>query len=111
MQAVRISEVQVVPIKPVNGLVGFASCVVDERFYLGSIGIHKRLDGTGYRLTYPAKKVGSRQINYFHPVTKEAGQAIELAVYAKCNELFEGSDEQDGRHRKATDSYAKSAGA
>ena len=105
----RISEVQIVPIKPINGLVGFASCLVEGQLYISSIGVHKRLDGTGYRLTYPVKQVGTRQINYFHPVTKKAGQAIELAIFAKCNELFEGSDEQDGRHRKTTGSHAKSA--
>ena len=96
----KISEVQIVPIQPKDGLVAFASCIIDERLYLGSIGVHRRLDGSGYRLTYPTKKVGVRQINYFHPVTKEAGQAIETAVYGKCSELLEGSDE-NGRYRKA----------
>ena len=83
---------QIVPIKPVDGLVGFASCVVDGQLYLGSIGIHKRLDGSGYRLTYPTKNIGTHKINYFHPVSREAGEAIEQTITAKCNELFEWSD-------------------
>ncbi len=99
----KVSEVQIVPVKPINGLVGFASCVIDERLFIGSIGVHRRLDGSGYRLTYPTKKIGIHQLNYFHPVTKEAGEAIEMAIYDKCTELFEGSDEHYGRHRKATD--------
>lgn len=106
----NVSEVQIVPIKHIDGLVGFASCVVDERLYIGSIGVHKRLDGSGYRITYPTKNIGTRQINYFHPVRKEASEAIESAIYDKCSQLFEGSDEHHGRHREATDYGSKSTG-
>lgn len=98
----KVDEVQLVPVKPSEGLIAFASCVIDDQLYIGSMGVHQRLDGSGYRLTYPTKNVGTRQINYFHPVTKEAGQAIEAAVYKRCNELFEGSDEHHGRHNKTT---------
>lgn len=44
-----ISEVNIVPVKPNNGLVAFASVVLDESLYLGSIGVHSRLDGS-YRI-------------------------------------------------------------
>ena len=101
----RVSEVQVTPIKPSDGLVAFASCVLDEQLYIGSLGVHQRLDGTGYRLTYPAKKVGVRQLNYYHPLTKELGLEIEQAINAKCIELFERSDGQNGRHSQTTDSH------
>ncbi len=99
-----VSEVNITPVKPTGGLVAFASCVINGQLYLGSIGVHQRLDGTGYRITYPTKKVGLRQLNYFHPVTKEAGMVIEQAIAAKCVELFESSDEDYGRHRKTTHS-------
>lgn len=97
-----VSEVNITPVKPTDGLVAFASCVIDGQLYLGSLGIHQRLDGTGYRITYPTKKVGSRQLNFYHPLTKEAGKLIEQAIVAKCNELFERSDETYGRHSKNT---------
>ena len=48
----KISEINIQLIKPVNGLVAFASVVLDDKIYLGSIGVHSRLDGTGYRHTY-----------------------------------------------------------
>lgn len=96
-----VSEVTITPVKPTDGLVAFASCVIDGQLYIGSLGVHQRLDGTGYRITYPTKKVGSRQLNFYHPVTKEAGRLIEQAIVAKCNELFERSDEAYGRHSKA----------
>ena len=35
----KLTEIQIVPIKPVNGLVGFASFVFDDTLYLGSVGI------------------------------------------------------------------------
>lgn len=97
-----VSEVNITPVKPTDGLVAFASCVVNGQLFIGSLGVHQRLDGTGYRITYPTKKVGSRQLNYFHPVTKGAGKAIEQAIVAKCDELFERSDEQYDRHSKTT---------
>lgn len=102
-----ITEVNLTPVKPTGGLVAFASCVIDDCLYVGSLGIHKRLDGKGYRLTYPTKKLGGHQLNYYHPINREAGAAIEQAVFAKCDELFERSDEPDDRHSKATDDHTK----
>ncbi len=51
--------------------------------------------------------VGNRQMHICHPITKQAGQAIEIAIVEKMNELFadsgiERSDEQYDRHSKAT---------
>lgn len=97
-----IDEVNITPVKPNDSLVAFASCVINGRIYLGSIGVHKLLDGSGYRITYPSKKIGSHQLNFFHPVTKETGMLIERAITAKCVELFERSDERYDRHDKTT---------
>lgn len=98
----KVTEVHVTPIKPSEGLVAFASCVVEGQLYIGSLGVHRRLDGTGYRIIYPTKRLGDRQLNYFNPITKEAGLAIEQAVVAKCFELFEKSDENYGRYNQTT---------
>jgi stage V sporulation protein G len=100
-----VSEVNITPVKPSGGLVAFASCVIDGQLYIGSLGVHKRLDGNGYRITYPTKKLGSRQLNYYYPISKIAGNAIEQAVSEKCIELFERSDKDNGRHCKATDAH------
>lgn len=83
----RVSEVTIIPIKPKNGLVALASCVLDNKVYLGSIGIYTKLKG-GYRLTYPNKKVGENAINLYHPITREAGDAIEKAVVDRYEELM-----------------------
>ncbi len=83
----KVSEVQIVPVKPDDGLVAFAACVIDDSFYLGSIAIFTRLDG-GYRLVYPTKKIGNRHLHYHHPISKEASKAIEDAIQTRVQELF-----------------------
>lgn len=83
----QISEINIVPVKPDAGLIAFASCVVDESFYLGSIAVFTRLHG-GYRLVYPTKKLGERNLHYFHPISKEAAQAVEEAILPCVRKLF-----------------------
>ena len=84
----QVSEVQIKIVKPRDGLVGFASFVLDGKLYLGSIGIFTRLDGTGFRLTYPTKKVGVTDMQIYHPINKEVSEAIEEAVINKANEVL-----------------------
>jgi DNA-binding cell septation regulator SpoVG len=97
-----VSEVNIFPIKPCDGLVAFASVVLDGKLFLGSIGVHKRLDGHGYRLTYPTKKIGTRELDVYHPINRATGRAIEEAITEKCSELFERSNEDD-RYNTAAD--------
>jgi stage V sporulation protein G len=85
----RIVEINIIPIKPDNGLIGFASVVLDNGLYLGSIGVYSRLDGTGYRITYPTKKIGGKDMNIYHPINRALGQEIEEAITNKARELFE----------------------
>lgn len=92
----KITEIQVTPIKPNNGLVGFASIVFDEKLYLGSIGIYTKPNG-GYRLTYPTKGKGD-SINIFHPISRAVGEAIESAVISKFEEVTSSYD----RYNKAS---------
>ena len=84
----KITEVNIAPIKPKDGLIGFASVVFDGCLYLGSIGVYTRLDGSGYRMTYPTKKIAERNINIYHPITAELGRQIEAAILQKAEEIF-----------------------
>jgi stage V sporulation protein G len=84
----RITEVNITPIKAQSGLIGFASVVVEDCLYLGSIGVYSRLDGAGYRITYPTKPVGGRELNIYHPISREMGKAVEEAITGKARELF-----------------------
>lgn len=83
-----ISELQITPIKPCKGLVAFASLVLDKTLYIGSVGVYKRLDNDGYRITYPTKKVGTRHLNIYYPVSKELGESIEQLIDRECRKLF-----------------------
>lgn len=84
----HVTEVEFVPIKPRDGLIGFASCVVDDQFYFGSIGVHTRLDGEGIRITYPARKIGNTNLPVYHPIKKEVNGAIRKAISEKVKELL-----------------------
>lgn len=83
----KISEVQIVPVKPANGLVGFASLVFDGCLYLGSIGIYTRPEGS-YRLTYPTRKTTTSNFNVFHPINKDVATEIERKVIAKFEDVM-----------------------
>lgn len=83
----RITEIEIIPVKPHNGLVAFASLVLEDAMYLSSIGIYTRKDG-GYRITYPTKKVNGMNINYFHPINRITGQEIEKVLIDKYEEVM-----------------------
>lgn len=91
---ISISEIQIVPIKPQDGLVAFASFVLNESLYLGSIGIVTRPQG-GYRLVYPTKKVSIRNINIYHPINKSFAESIEKEVISKFEDVMKNHDRYD----------------
>ncbi len=82
-----ITEINITPIKPSNGLIGFASLVINGNFYLSSIGIITKLSG-GYRLLYPTKKIGGTNLHYFHPLNTITSKAIETAILTKAKAIF-----------------------
>lgn len=83
----KITEVTIMPVRPQKGLVAIASCLLDEKVYLGSIGIYTKLGG-GYRLSYPTKKVGANKWDIFRPINNEAGNAIEKAILEEYEKLI-----------------------
>lgn len=83
-----ISEIQIIPIKPQGGLVGFASLVFDNSFYLGSIGIFTRPQG-GYRLTYPTRPGPQGGLNIFYPINRHISEYIEQLVIKKFEEIIQ----------------------
>jgi len=89
----KITEVQIEFVKPINGLVGFASLVVDDNFYLSSIAIHKKLNAEGYRLTYPNKG----HFTIFHPINSQTSTQVEAAIFGKLNDVMKkvGKDAQE----------------
>lgn len=89
-----ITEIQVVPIKPNAGLVGFASFVFGTAFYCGSIGIYTRPNG-GYRLTYPTRKVADNSLAIFYPINKSIAKLVEHLIITKFEEVTKLYDRHD----------------
>jgi len=94
----KISEVQIVPIRPKDGLMGFASFVLDDCLYLGSIGIMTRPEG-GYRLTYPTKAIGIKSLNVFYPINKTFAQEVEKAIINRFEEVMKKVNNNDRYNR------------
>ena len=84
----KITEIQIIPIKPKEGLVAFASIVVENSLYLGSLGVYTRIDGSGYRITYHTKKIGEKNINIYHPINKETSKAIEETIISEAEKIL-----------------------
>jgi stage V sporulation protein G len=61
---------------------------MDGNVYLGSIGIHRKLDGNGFRITYPTKKVADKDFHIFHPINMQTSLEIERAIISKANEII-----------------------
>jgi len=85
----QITEVQITPIKAMNGLVALASVVVDGSLFLGSIGVYTRRNAPGYRITYPTKNSDGKSFNIYHPINQEVSAAIELAVLRQAATVLE----------------------
>ena len=91
MRELVVSEIQIIPVKPKDGLIAFASCVVNNQFYMGNIAIYTSPSSPdGYRLIYPIKVLpNGKEINCIHPINKETGEQIKEAIITKYQELVE----------------------
>jgi DNA-binding cell septation regulator SpoVG len=88
----QVTEVNIAFVKPKDGLIGFASVVIDDELHLSGIAIHRKLVGSGCRLTYPTRKVGETQFSLFHPIRRPIGLAIERAIFDKMKNVVSKHD-------------------
>ncbi len=82
-----ISQVRITAVQPMNGLLAFASFVLNGNIRLNSIAIHRKLDGSGFRLTYPTKRTGNEDRMIFHPITPDLSKAIEQVLFEEYRKL------------------------
>lgn len=90
MNDLTVSEVQIIPVKPKDGLSAFASCVINNQFYLGNIAIYTSPSSPdGFRLVYPLKVLPTgKEINCFYPITREVGEKVKTVIIAKYKGLL-----------------------
>jgi len=97
---IKLSEIQIVPVKPNNGLVAFVSFVINDSFFVGDVAIYSRIDQHGYRLVYPAKTLfNGLKINCFKPINKPVADEIERQVLADFEKLIEKGKKTEGLTR------------
>jgi len=90
MKELRISEVQIIPVNPKDGLIAFASCVINNSIYIGSIAIYTSPSKPDdFRLVFPSKTLpNGKEINIFHPINKKSGELISKAIIGKFREVM-----------------------
>lgn len=90
MKKLEIGEVQIVFVPPHNGLVGFATAIINEQFKVGNIAIYTSpSSASGFRLVFPNKKLTSGQVvDCFYPISKEAEQQVTSAIVKRYLELM-----------------------
>lgn len=87
---IDLSEIQIVPVSPRNGLLAFVSFILNDSFYIGDVALYSLLDGTGYRLVFPLKTLpNGKEIQCFHPINRESGEAIDKQVFQSFSKLRE----------------------
>jgi len=85
METIKISEIEIFPVKPQSGLVAFTSCIINDSLYIGNIALYTSPSKPGgFRLVYPSKTLpNGKEINCVHPINKEAGELISKAIIGK----------------------------
>ena len=90
MDSIRISDIQIIPVQPRDGLVAFVSFILNDSIYIGDVAVHTCLSNSeGYRLVYPQRVLfNGKKINCVHPINRKTGEAIQKAVVAKYKNLM-----------------------
>ena len=93
----KLTEIQIVPVKPKDGLVAFVSFVINDSFFVGDVAIYSRLNQESYRLVYPIKTLfNGLKINCFKPINKLVADEIERQVFAEFEKLIEKAKKTEG---------------
>lgn len=90
MPDLRISDIQIMPLIPKDGLVAIASFIINRCLFIGDVAIFTSFKNSlGFRLCYPDKILrNGKRINCVYPITKEAGRAISEAVVNEYRKIM-----------------------
>ncbi len=97
MKEIEVSEIQIIPIKPKEGLVAFASCVINNQFFIGNLTIHSSLSTSdGFRVVYPTKVLHNGvSLSIVYPINKETGVIIQRRLVEEYLKLVENLTKGD----------------
>jgi len=85
-EVINISKIEIVPIPPRNGLVGFTSFQINDSFFVGNVAIYSSPSSRdGFRLVYPCKM----GVSCFNPINRDVGMIIQKQVVSRYLELIE----------------------
>ncbi len=77
-----------------DGLLGWASFVVSNFIKLDNVAIRRGRDGSLF-LTYPAKRISGESHQYFHPISVNAANAVQNAVFSRLATLAKAAAEAE----------------
>jgi len=90
-KCMKINDVTITFVSPKNGLIGFASFVIEGGFLVNGVAIHERLGGDGFRLTYPTRKSGAVIFDICHPINRQVSKNIEAVIFQKLKNVMNES--------------------
>lgn len=103
----KISEIELVPIRTKEGLTFFASCVLDNKYFVGNLAVFTLRDGSGFRVVYPTKMLrNGTQIPIFYPIDSQISSEIQKAISNEATKLLTPNDYQDGNSGKGVNQHA-----
>jgi len=97
MNELIVEEIQIIPIQPKGGLVAFASCVINNQFFIGNLTIHSSLSASsGFRVVYPTKVLhNGTSLSIVYPINKETGEIIQRRLVGEYLKLIENLTKGD----------------
>lgn len=105
MSETIINEVTYYPIKPTDkGLIGFSSCLLDEKIALSSISVYLTPSGS-IRVLFPNKYLpNGKEVSLYYPINKEVYESIRQAVANKVEAVRENvrRNENDKQRKKVS---------
>ena len=98
----EVTDIQIVPVKPRDGLLAFVSFIIDNSCYVGDVALYSRLDGEGVRLVYPMRTLpNGAKVNVFHPIRKDVAEAIENQVNRAYEDLMKKADDDRKKRQES----------
>lgn len=103
MTDLKITEIQISPLRPHNGLVGFSSFILNNYLYIGNVAIYTSPSSPdGFRLVYPSRILGNgTKLDSVFPINKNIGYAIQKQIVKEFLKIIDNVTKGDGNNDKS----------